>query len=53
MRKHWGEIEWLEDTDSDYINEILDYTENAEHDDAPDSASCLIRKLTGKQKWLY
>ena len=53
LRKHWGDIEWLEDTDSDYINEILDYTENAEHDDAPDSASCLIRKLTGKQKWLY
>lgn len=53
LRKHWNEIEWLEETDADYINEILDYTENAEHDDAPDSASCLIRKLTGKRKWLY
>lgn len=53
LRKHWGEIIWLEDTDPDYMNEILDYTENAEHDDAPDSASCLIRKLTGKRKWVY
>ena len=53
LRKHWCEIVWLEDTDPDYINEILDYTENAEHDDSPDSASCLIRKLTGKRKWVY
>lgn len=53
LRKHWNNIIWLEDTDPDYINEILDYTENAEHDDAPDSASCLIRKLTGKRKWIY
>ena len=53
LRKHWGDIVWLEDTDHEYINEILDYTENAEHDDAPDSASCLIRKLTGKRKWVY
>lgn len=53
LRKHWNDIIWLEDTDPDYINEILDYTENAEHDDAPDSASCLIRKLTGKRGWIY
>lgn len=53
LRKHWNNIIWLEDTDHDYINEILDYTENAEHDDAPDSASSLIRKLTGKRKWVY
>lgn len=53
LRKHWKDIIWLEDTDPDYMNEILDYTENAEHDDAPDSASCCIRKLTGKRKWVY
>ena len=53
LRKHWNEIVWLEDTDPEYMSEILDYTENAVHDDAPDSASCLIRKLTGKAKWLY
>lgn len=53
LRKHWAEIEWYEGTDPEYINEILDYTENAEHDDAPDSAACMIRKLTGKRKWVY
>ena len=53
LRKYWNDIIWLEDTDADYINEILDYTENAQHDDAPDSASCMIRKFKGKREWLY
>lgn len=34
---------FVEGTDSDYINQILDYTENADHDDAPDSAACICR----------
>lgn len=53
LRKYWNDIIWLEETDMDYINEILDYTENAQHDDAPDSASCMIRKFKGKREWLY
>ncbi len=53
LRKYWNDIIWLEETDADYINEILDYTENAQHDDAPDSASCMIRKFKGKREWLY
>lgn len=53
LRKYWDKTLWLEDTDPDYMNEILDYTENAEHDDSPDSASCLIRKLEGKRAWIY
>lgn len=53
LRKYWNDIIWLEDTDMDYMNEILDYTENAQHDDSPDSASCMIRKYKGKRKWLY
>lgn len=53
LKKWWNNIEWLEDTDPDYINEILDYTENAEHDDSPDSAASIIRKIKGKGKWLY
>lgn len=52
LRKYWHRIYWLEDTDMDYINEILDYTENAEHDDSPDSASSIIRQLEGKGQWL-
>ena len=53
LKKWWGNITFLEDTDPDYINEILDYTENAEHDDSPDSLASIIRRLKGKSKWLY
>lgn len=53
LRKYWQYINWLEDTDPNYINEILDYTEDAEHDDSPDSASSIMRKFMGKGKWLY
>lgn len=43
LRKWWDSIEWLEGTDAEYINQILGYTEDAEHDDAPDSAACVCR----------
>jgi hypothetical protein len=43
LRKWWDHIEWLEGTDTEYINQILGYTEDAEHDDAPDSAACVCR----------
>lgn len=43
LRKWWKSIVWLEGTDPDYLDQILDYTEDAEHDDAPDSAACLCR----------
>lgn len=45
LRKYWNRIYFVESTDRDYINEILDYTENAEHDDAPDSLASLIRAI--------
>ena len=45
LRKWWTQIEWLEGTDQDYLNQILSYTEDAEHDDAPDSAACVCRIL--------
>lgn len=50
LRKNWNNIIFLEDTDPDYINEILDYTEDAEHDDAPDSLASLLRELS--DSWL-
>ena len=43
LRKHWHRIIFVEDTSREYINQILDYTENAEHDDAPDSLASLLR----------
>lgn len=45
LRKWWDNIVWLEGTDPDYLSQILDYTEDAEHDDAADSASCVCRIL--------
>lgn len=45
LKKHWKNIFWIADTDPDYIQQILDYTEHAEHDDAPDSAASLVREL--------
>ena len=43
LRQAWGKIRFLEGTDREYIDQILDYTEYAEHDDAPDSAATLCR----------
>ena len=43
LRKWWPHIVFLRGTDPDYINQILDYTEESEHDDAPDSAACCCR----------
>ena len=48
LKKNWSRIWWISDTDPDYINQILDYTEFAEHDDAPDSAASLVRYLIEK-----
>ena len=43
LRKWWRNITWLNGTDPGYIAQIMDYTEDADHDDAPDSAACLCR----------
>jgi len=45
LRKWWDNIVFLEGTDREYIAQIMDYTEDAEHDDAPDSAACVCRIL--------
>ena len=48
LRRQWPKIKWLQNTDPEYINQILDYSEFAEHDDAPDSAASLIRRIEQK-----
>ena len=45
LRKWWKNIVFLEGTDREYISQIMDYTEEAEHDDAPDSAAVMCRIL--------
>lgn len=49
LRKWWGSIVFLPDTDPAYIAQIMDYTEDAEHDDAPDSAASMCRYLDAKK----
>lgn len=44
----WSNVIFVEGTDPEYIEQILDYTEDAEHDDAPDSAAVLARLLYKK-----
>ena len=48
LKQNWERIEWLTETDPEYINEILDYSEFAEHDDCPDSAASLLRRMETK-----
>ena len=48
LKAIWPEIVFVEGTDAEYIEQITDYTENAAHDDAPDSAACLARLLYRK-----
>ena len=48
LQKWWPEVVFLEGTDRGYVDQILDYTEDAEHDDAPDSAACVCRALDRK-----
>lgn len=40
----WNNIIWANDTDPEYMNQILDYREGQEPCDAPDSAASLVRE---------
>ena len=48
LKAIWENVIFVEGTDEEYISQILDYTEDAEHDDCPDSASCLAMRLYKK-----
>lgn len=48
LKKAWPDLSFVEGTDEDYISQICDYNEGADHDDAPDSAACLARLLLNK-----
>lgn len=49
LKAEWKNVVFVKGTDTDYINQICDYNENAEHDDAPDSLASIIRKLWKKK----
>lgn len=46
LKQNWGNIYFYKDTDPEYLQEIMDYTEEAQHDDSPDSASSMVRQLS-------
>lgn len=45
LKAEWQNVYFVEGTDPEYINQVCDYFEQAEHDDAPDSLASLIRVL--------
>lgn len=45
LKSEWRNVVFVEGTDEEYIQMILDFNENCEHDDAPDSLASIIRKL--------
>ena len=50
LKAEWKNVVFVAGTDDEYINQICDYNENAEHDDCPDSLASLIRKLWKKNE---
>lgn len=46
----WENLIFVEGTDEEYINQICDYNQDAEHDDAPDSCASLARILYNPNK---
>jgi len=45
LKGEWKNVIFVAGTDDEYINQICDYNEEAEHDDAPDSLASIVRRL--------
>lgn len=43
LKAEWPDVIFVDGTDQEYIDQICDYNEDAEHDDCPDSLASLIR----------
>ena len=46
----WKKLKWLKQTDENYIGQVLDYTEMAEHDDCIDSLASLSYRFLSSGK---
>lgn len=53
LKNVWNDVIFVEGTDTEYVNQICDYNENAEHDDAPDSAASAVRRVWAKSENKY
>lgn len=49
LKSEWQNVIFVAGTDEAYIRQVCDYTEDAEHDDAPDSLASIVRELWRKQ----
>jgi len=45
LRRQWPNTLILRETDHDWLAQLMDYSDRAAHDDAPDSAACVLRLL--------
>lgn len=50
LYEYWEKILWSPNTDPEYMNQILDYREGSEPDDAPDSCASLLREACKPSK---
>lgn len=50
LKFEWDNVIFVKGTDPEYINQICDFNDNAEHDDAPDSLASLIRSIPNKPR---
>jgi hypothetical protein len=48
LKDLWKDVVWDNNVDPEYMNQILDYKEGEEPDDAPDSAASIIRAAQNK-----
>ena len=53
LKAEWENVKFVAGTDKSFIDQICDYNENAEHDDAPDSLASQIRRLWKKKESDY
>ncbi len=44
LYEFWTRLYWSPDTDPEFMNQVLDYREGSEPDDAPDSIASLLRE---------
>lgn len=49
LKPEWKNVVFVEGTDPEYIDQICDYNEDADHDDAPDSLASVVRQLLKKK----
>lgn len=50
LKAEWKNVIFVEGTDAEYIKQICNYNETAEHDDAPDSAASMIREFWARRE---